>query len=117
MKSYTDQNPQSTQTKKKTSPSNYKEPFSTYLEINARYWCMSNGMIIYPHPKRSGKVINIELEVVINGKSHWSGKKYTNKELSHVLSKLYMHLFNKYGRKFFDKSIEHRILKSDDLNK
>ena len=78
---------------------------------------MSNDMIIYPHPKRYGKVINIELEVRVNGKSTWSKKKYTNKELPQVMCNIYMHLFNKYGRKFFDNSVEHRILKSWDLDK
>lgn len=100
---------------KKTSPS--KESFTTYLEQNARYWCMSNEIIIYPHPKRDGKVINITMEIKIRGKSTFSPKTYTNSEYSEACCRIYLHLFNKYGAQFFDNSVNTRYLRTSDLNK
>lgn len=78
---------------------------------------MSNDIIIVPHPKRNGQVINITLEVKVRGKSTFSPNTYTNPELSEALSRLYVHLFKKYGEQFFDNSIHTKFLRSDDLNK
>lgn len=97
---------------KTTSPS---EAFSTFLEQNARYWCMSNDIILYPHPKRIGKDIHIKIEVKVKNKRYFSPGTYTNGELGEAMSRLYLHLFNKYGRSFFDNSVEHRLLKTEDL--
>lgn len=78
---------------------------------------MSNGIIIYPHPKRDGQVINITSEVKVRGKSTFSPNTYSNSEYSEACSRLYVHLFEKYGAKFFDKSISSKYLRSHDLNK
>jgi len=78
---------------------------------------MSNGIIIYPHPKRDGQDINITLEVKVRGKSTFSPKTYSNAEYSEACSRLYVHLFKKYGEQFFDKSISSNILRSHDLHK
>jgi len=78
---------------------------------------MSNDIIIIPHPKRNGRVINITLEVKVRGKSTFSPDTYTNSELPEALSRLYVHLFNKYGAQFFDNSIRTKFLRSHDLNK
>jgi len=77
---------------------------------------MSNDIIIYPHPKRIGKDINIKLEVRVKNKKYFSPGYYSNKELGQATSKLYVHLFNKYGRKFFDNSVHTKMLKSFDLD-
>lgn len=78
---------------------------------------MSNGIILYPHPKRDGQVINITIEVKVRGKSTFSTKTYTNSEYSEACSRIYVHLFEKYGAKFFNKSIRSKYLRSSDLNK
>lgn len=91
---------------------------ANYLEINACWWCITNGIKIYPVVEGKESIrtyVSIEnTEISKENKLIKSPKLYTNLELTKVIYNLYSSLFFKYADKEIIENSKHRILKSSD---
>lgn len=68
----------------------------TEEEITAKNWCIKNRIIIWPETKLATEW---KIEIRLNGKSHWSPKKYRRDVVWKKMYDYYKYYYNKYGTK------------------
>jgi len=89
---------------------------TTYLGINACWWCVNHGIIIKPVVEGDEKIrLYVSIDMTGEEKDRKlikSPKVYTNLELTEAIYSLYKALFIKHADKVIISKAEKNILKS-----
>ena len=76
------------------------EPNEDELGFKAFYWCIHNGIKIYPTPIERGlKPVAWYVTININGKEYKSPDYYTKDILDDKMTEYYIYYYDKYGLK------------------